>query len=97
MFPSAKIAEEAKEIAIWVEDDELAIARFFVIVSVPTLLKRDINSGACSQRLRVKVVDIGNLNLKVHPSPERVFQGGYAKPASGAICLFEHQMDGSSR
>jgi hypothetical protein len=42
------------------------------------------------------MVDVGNLDLKVHPSPERVFQGGYAKPASGAVCLFEHQVDGSA-
>ena len=96
-IPSAKVAEEAKEIAIWVEDDELAIARFFVTLSVPTLLKRDIDGGACSQRLDVKVVDIGNLDLKVHPSPERVFKRGYAKPASGAIRLFEHQMDRPAR
>jgi hypothetical protein len=45
----------------------------------------------------VKTVDVRNLDLKVHPSPERVFQGGYAKPASGAVCLFEHQVDGSAR
>jgi hypothetical protein len=39
----AEAAEEAKEIAIGVDDDELPIARFFVILSVPTLLKRDID------------------------------------------------------
>ena len=49
------------------------------------------------QRLRVKMVDVGNLDLKVHSSPERVFQGSHTKPASGSICLFEHQMDGSAR
>jgi hypothetical protein len=38
MFPSAKVAEEAKEIAIWVEDDELPMARFFVAPSIPALL-----------------------------------------------------------
>ena len=46
MFPSAKVAEEAKEIAIWVEDDELPMARFFVAPSIPALLKRDIDGGA---------------------------------------------------
>jgi hypothetical protein len=44
----------------------------------------------------MKMVDVGNLNLKVHPSPERVFQGSRAKPASGAIRLFEHQVDRSA-
>src|ERR1700683_1961511 len=42
------------------------------------------------------MVDVGNLDLKVHPSPDRVFQGGYAKPASGAVCLLEHQVEGSA-
>jgi hypothetical protein len=41
--PPAEAAEKAKEIAIWVDDDELTIARFFVTLSVPTLLKRDID------------------------------------------------------
>ena len=45
----------------------------------------------------MKMVDVGNLDLKVHPSPERVFQGSRAKPASGAIRLFEHQVDRSAR
>src|SRR5664279_1995011 len=45
----------------------------------------------------MKLVDVGNLDLKVHPSPERVFQGSGAKPASGAIRLFEHQVDRSAR
>ena len=97
MFPSAKVAEEAKEIAIGVEDDELAIACFFVAPSIPALLKRDIDGCACPQRLRMKMVDVGNLDLKVHPSAERVFQGSRAKPASGAIRLFEHQVDRSAR
>src|SRR6202030_3871705 len=94
--PPAGAGEEAKEIAIWVDDDELPIALFFVTLSVPTLLKRDIDGGACPRRLRVKLVDVGNLDLKVHPSPERVFQGSRAKAASGAVCLFEHQVDGSA-
>jgi hypothetical protein len=97
LIPSAKAREEAKEIAIQVDDDELPIARFFVALSVPALLKRDIDGGACSQRLRVKMVDVGNLDLKVHPSPKRVFQGSGAKPASGAVRLFEHQVDRSAR
>ena len=46
MFPSAKVAEEAKEIAIRVGDDELPIARFFVTLSIPTLLERDIDGCA---------------------------------------------------
>ena len=96
-MPFAKAREEAKEIAIWVNDDELPIARFFLALSVPALLKRDIDGGAGPQRLRMKMVDVGNLNLKVHPSPERVFQGSGAKPASGAIRLFEHQVDRSPR
>ena len=45
-LPSAKAREEAKEIAIRVDDDELPIARFFVALSVPALLKRDIDRGA---------------------------------------------------
>jgi hypothetical protein len=97
LIPSAKASEEAKEIAIQVDDDELPIARFFIALSVPALLKRDIDGGARAQRLRVKTVDVGNLDLKVHPSAERVFQGRYAKPASGAIRLFEHQVDRSAR
>jgi hypothetical protein len=97
MFPSAKAREETKEIAIRVDDDELPMARFFVAPSIPALLKRDIDGGARPQRLRMKMVDVGNLNLKVHPSPERVFQGSRAKPASGAIRLFEHQVDRSAR
>ena len=44
----------------------------------------------------MKMVDVRNLDLKVHPSPERVFQGSRAKPASGAIRLFEHQVDRSA-
>jgi hypothetical protein len=96
-IPSAKASEEAKEIAIQVDDDELPIASFFIALSVPALLKGDIDGGARAQRLRVKTVDVGNLDLKVHPSPERVFKGGYAKPASGAIRLFEHQVDRSAR
>jgi hypothetical protein len=96
-LPFAKAREEAKEIAIWVDDDELPIARFFVALSVPALLKRDIDGGARPQRLRMKLFDVGNLNLKVHPSPERVFQGSRAKPASGAIRLFEPQVDRSAR
>jgi hypothetical protein len=96
-LPSAKVAEEAKEIAIGVDDDELPIPRFFVALSVPALLKRDIDGGARLQRPRVKTVNVRNLDLKVHPSPERVFQGSYAKPAPGAIRLFEHQVDGSAR
>jgi hypothetical protein len=96
-WPSAKAGEEAKEIAIRVDDDELSIARFLVALSVPALLKRDIDGRARSQRLRMKMVDVGHLDLKVHPSPERVFQGSRAKPASGAIRLFEHQVDKSAR
>ncbi len=96
-MPSAKAREEAKEIAIWVDDDELPIARFLVALSVPALLKRDMDGGARPQSLRVNLVDVGNLNLKVHPSPEGVFQGSRAKPASGAIRLFEHQVDRSAR
>jgi hypothetical protein len=96
-LPSAKAREEAKEIAIRVDDDELPIPRFFVALSVPALLQRDIDGSARPQRLRMKMVDVGNLNLKVHPSPERVFQGSRAKPASGAMRLFEHQVDGSAR
>jgi hypothetical protein len=45
-LPFAKAREEAKEIAIWVNDDELPIARFFVALSVPALLKRDMDGGA---------------------------------------------------
>jgi hypothetical protein len=96
-LPSAKVAEEAKEIAIRIDDDELPIARFFVAPSIPSLLKRDVDGGARPQRLRMKTVDVRNLDLKIHPSPERVFQGSGAKPASGAIRLFEHQVDGSAR
>jgi hypothetical protein len=96
-MPFAKAREEAKEIAIGVNDDELPIARFFVALSVPALLKRDIDGNARPRHLRMELVDVGNLNLKVHPSPERVFQGSGAKPASGAIRLFEHQVDGSPR
>jgi hypothetical protein len=96
-LPSAKAREEAKEIAIWVDDDELPIARFFVAPSIPALLKRDIDGSAGPQRLRMKMVDVGNLDLKVHPSPEWVFQGSRAKPASGAIRLFEHQVYRSAR
>ena len=97
MFPSAKVAEETKEIAIWVDDDELPIARLFVALSVPALLERNIDGCPRPQRLCVKMVHVRNLNLKVHPSPERVFQGSRAKAASGAVCLFEHQVDGSAR
>jgi hypothetical protein len=97
MFPSAKVAEETKEIAIWVDDDELPIARLFVALSVPALLERNIDGCPRPRRLRMKLVDVGNLDLKVHPSPERVFQGSGAKPASGAIRLFEHQVDRSAR
>ena len=43
------------------------------------------------------MVDVGNLDLKVDPSPERVFQGSRAKPASWAIRLFEHQVDSPAR
>jgi hypothetical protein len=96
-LPFAKAREETKEIAIWVDNDELPKARFFVAASIPALLKRDIDGGARPQHLRVKLVDVGNLDLKVHSSPERVFQGSRAKPASGAIRLFEHQMDRSAR
>jgi hypothetical protein len=96
-LPSAKAREEAKEIAVWVDDDKLSIARFFVAPSIPALLKRDIDGGARPQPLRMKMVDVWNLNLKVHPSPERVFQGSRAKPASGAIRLFEHQVHWSAR
>jgi hypothetical protein len=91
--PPAEAAEEPKEIAIWVDDDELPIARFFVTLSVPTLLKRDIDGCTCPRRLPVKMVDVGNLDLKVHPSPERVFQGSHAIAASRAVCLFEHRTD----
>jgi hypothetical protein len=45
----------------------------------------------------MKMVDVGSRNLKVHPSPERVFQGSRAKAASGALRLFEHQVDRSAR
>jgi len=96
-IPSAKAGEEAKEIAIQVDDDELPIARFFAALPVPALLERDIDGGARPQRLRVKTVDVGNLDLKVHPSPERVFQGSRAIPASGAIRLFEHEVDRPAR
>ena len=96
-LPSAKAREEAKEIAIWVDDDELPIARFFVPLSVPPLLERNIDGCPRPQHLRMKVVDVRNLNLKVHPSAERIFQGSRAKSASGAIRLFEHQVDRSAR
>jgi hypothetical protein len=43
------------------------------------------------------MVDVRNLDLKVHPSSERVFQGRRAKPASGAVRLFEHHVNGSAR
>ena len=45
-LPSVKAREETKEIAIRVGDDELPIARFCVALSVPALLKRDIDGGA---------------------------------------------------
>jgi hypothetical protein len=96
-LPSPKAREEAKEISVRVDDDELPMARFFVAPSIPALLKRDMDGGARPQRLRMKLVDIRNLNLKVHPSSERVFQGRRAKPAPGAIRLFEHQVDRSAR
>jgi hypothetical protein len=96
-LPSPEAREEAKEIAIWVDDDELPIAHFFVAPSVPALLKREIDGGASPRRLRMKMIDVRNLDLKVHPSSERVFQGSGAKPASGAIRLFEHQVDRSAR
>jgi hypothetical protein len=70
--PPAEAAEEAKEIAIWIDDDELPITCFFVSLSIPTLLKRDIDGCTRPQRLRVNMVDVGNLDLKVYPSPERV-------------------------
>lgn len=95
-MPPAEVAEEAKEIAIRVDDDELPIARFFVTLSIPTLFKRDMDGCTCPRRLRVKMVDVGNFDLKVHASPERVFQGSRAEAASGAVSLFEHQVDGSS-
>jgi hypothetical protein len=44
----------------------------------------------------MKMIDVRNLDLKVHPSPERVFQGAGAKPAPGAIRLFEHQVHRSA-
>jgi hypothetical protein len=83
--------------AIGVDDDELPISRFFVALPVPALLKWNIDGCARLQRLRVKTVDVGNLDLKVHPSPERVLQGSRAKPAPWAIRLFEHQVNGSAR
>jgi len=95
VFREAAVATEP--LAIWVDDDELPIARFFVTLSVPVLLKRDIDGRTSPQRLRVKKVDVGDLDLKVHPSPERVFQGSHTEPAPRPICLFEHQMDGSAR
>ncbi len=45
----------------------------------------------------MKMIDVRNLDLKVHPSSERVFQESRAKPASGAVRLFEHQVDRSAR
>ncbi len=45
----------------------------------------------------MKMVDVGNLDLKIDPSPERIFQGSRAKPTSRAIRLFEHQVDRSAR
>jgi hypothetical protein len=76
---------------------ELAMASFFVAPSIPALLKRNVDGGPRPQRLRMKVVDVRNLNLKVHPSSERVFKGRRAKPAPGAVRLFEHQVDRSAR
>jgi hypothetical protein len=96
-LPSAKAGEEAKEIAVGVNDDELPKARFFAALSIPALLKRDMNGGARPQRLRIQMVDVRNLNLKVDPSSERVFQGRRAKPASRTVRLFEHQVDRSAR
>ena len=95
-MPPAEAAEEAKEIAIWVDDDELPIARFFVTLSVPTLLKGHVDGRTRPRHLRVKMVDVGNLDLKVHPSPERIFQGSRTKAASRAVCLFQHQVRGSA-
>ena len=95
-MPSAEAREEAKEIAIWVDDDELPIAGFFVALSIPALLKRNMDARARPRRERMKMVDVGNLDLKIHPPAERVFQGSRAKPASGTIRLFEHQVDGSA-
>ncbi len=94
---SAKAREEAKEKAVRVDDHELPKASFYVATSIPALLKRDIDGGACPQRTRMEMVDVRNLNLEVHPSPERVFQGSRAKPASMAVRLFEHQVDRSAR
>jgi hypothetical protein len=96
LVPPAEAAEKAKEIAIWVDDDQLPMAHFFVTLSVPTLLKRHVDGRTRPRHLRVKMVDVANFDLKVHPSPERIFQGRRTKAASRAICLFEHQMDGSA-
>ena len=45
----------------------------------------------------MKMVDVGNLDLKIDPSPEWVLEGSGAKPAPRAIRLFEHQVDRSAR
>jgi len=58
VFREAAVATEP--LAIWVDDDELPIARFLVALSIPTLLKRDIKGCGGPQRLRVKMVDVGN-------------------------------------
>jgi hypothetical protein len=93
---SAKTAKKAQKIAVRVDNDELPDADFLTALSIPTLLKRYIDDRTCRSCLRIKVIDVRNLDLKVQPSPERVFQWRCSKATPWAISLLEHQVNGSA-
>lgn len=94
--PSAEAAEEAEQIAVRIDDNELPIAGFFVALTIPAVFKRHMNGCTVLHRLRVKGIHVGDLDLEVHSSPKRIFQGSGPKAAPRSVRLFQHQMNWST-
>src|SRR4051812_47863015 len=64
--PPPKIGIKAQEIAVWVGDSELPIAKLNLVAAIPAFLKGEIGLELGREDAGVEAVDIGDGDLEVH-------------------------------
>ena len=74
-MPSAAITEESEQVAIRIGYDELPVS------CLRSMRNDDVQ--ACPLNAFMQCIDVGHLDLQVHPPAEGVLQGSLVKAPSG--------------
>ena len=93
----SKVFAKAKEIAIRIGDNELAIAALYSTLPIPAFLYIQNNIQLVIAHARMKFVKVRDEDLQVQPSAERDLQRGGPESPTWAVRLLEHQMRASQR